>query len=560
MSSITHYDWLARNSLRSFPIVEDSASFPCDILADVRILHPGAASDVLYLKSAWASQILVTLVFGTASTPLASATFRRNAGVVGVRLDPMASGVAGSAACGTAFLEQGSLSLLPGLHEFGTSLPLEARCSIAIPEGFPLTGLRTKTGDILSGQVELVAGTDLIIAQDSLLMDKPTPESTTGLMSTTLTLSLASQAAYASPCAQLVNQSKCGPPIYKINTVVPDESGKIVIEFRGFTSATAIDNLVSLDLMGNPESTCARPTVPAADGSLPGDDPDPDFSFTNIELGDDGPWWDILSSSSTATETTITTRLPFEIPPCSSTSFLVHIAGHVSSTTGINGIHQATFVNSTSFTIPVVGASTGQFGAVNIIPCCNDSGLTSFDLPELAGWCRQGMMDSMFTEDFSKYSDGEPDPDGAPGSLIWLGEELTDRPTGLVRYFGGTWATSSIISNTTMIGKIDDKFFFYLAMPIENTTPSMYAEFPGKPSLGRILLSTLTFWRPSFVPTGTIQRPIKKAYEQNDPQGYCYKVIRPEKSVYQLFVDNFTPGELADSGVSKVLQIRSSAT
>ena len=151
------------------------------------------------------------------------------------------------------------------MHDFGTELPIEARCVISIPGGLPVSSLHATAGAKLSASVAITTSGDLV-------SDVAAYTDSDGLPATRITLSLNHPEDYASVCEKVSNPSLCGTPIYKINTVEPNSDGKIFLNLIGFSSSTISTNSLLPVVLGTLAGTCVRPEVPASDGSMPGDD------------------------------------------------------------------------------------------------------------------------------------------------------------------------------------------------------------------------------------------------------------------------------------------------
>lgn len=275
MSDIFHYEWLNRNSLRNFPIQEDAGtSFPRDVIADARVLKmTGAVDEPVYLRAVWVSKVIVTLLIGTESAILGSAIFRRGGGSTSASLSPMAPGITGSISCGTAFSADAAFPLSEGIHDMGNSLPLEARCVTTVEGGLPLFSVGSMSGERLSGNVTIRESGDLAVTTEDVVDGD-------GLPASNVILSLNNLPTYASPCELVSDPAACDGPIYKINTVTPNLSGLINLEFVGFSAVTTQTPAILPVVLGDPQATCVRPPVPASDGSMEGDN-DTGFTFAD---------------------------------------------------------------------------------------------------------------------------------------------------------------------------------------------------------------------------------------------------------------------------------------
>jgi len=281
MSAIIHYDWINRNSLRSFPVQENSDinnELPLNIIADIRLLiYSSTFNESVYITSVFVSTYIITVILGTSSKALGSVTFKKNGGLVTEQIRPISSGVTGSVSCGTAFLNGANdFPLNNGLHNFETRLPIELRCITSIKNGLPITSISSISGDLISGNNAVVNFTGSIETKVEKYID---PQ---GLDSSMVTVSIAPQdmPSYISTClSKAIAEAKCSKPIYKINSVSPNNDGVIFLEFINFENTVIIQpSTLNLIASGNIDAICVRPVVPDSNGLLPGESASPFYT------------------------------------------------------------------------------------------------------------------------------------------------------------------------------------------------------------------------------------------------------------------------------------------
>ena len=272
MSAIIHYDWINRNSLRSFPIQENAdvaGELPCDIIADMRLLlFNGNVNESVFILSVFVSTSIVTVVIGTSTQALGSVTFKKNAGLSTSQIKPMISGVTGSISCGTAFLNEVDIfPLANGLYNFGTKLPVETRCVTLIKDWLPVKSIKSFGGSAISGSGVEIQTFGSITSESEKYVDS------SGLNATRITLSIkpGDLHNYISTCLKkAIAEAKCAKPIYKINSVSPNSDGTIFIEFIGFQDHIIVPpTTVTLTVVGNLNEVCVRPVMPNDQGLLP---------------------------------------------------------------------------------------------------------------------------------------------------------------------------------------------------------------------------------------------------------------------------------------------------
>lgn len=259
MSRHTHQDWLNRNSLRSFPLRSGVETVNPALLTDAFLSVPDSVTGV-GLSHLFCSQNLVTAHFVdtgsgdplfTATIPLLeSFTFNR------IQVVPVMDGVAGTICSGP--VQPGMMPL--GTQTFSPPIRLEERCLIRIWP-FPITSLN---GD---DRLDPLAGDVRLDFQSPLAVVESQEEDDEGRVSTFFTISLTDQRPYLSVCTKEACDRK---PILSINSVSPDEDGKITIQFVGFTVVTPEASGTELTYAGDQSVICQKLEMPDEDGRLPG--------------------------------------------------------------------------------------------------------------------------------------------------------------------------------------------------------------------------------------------------------------------------------------------------
>lgn len=272
--AIIHQEWLNRNSLRRFPLVENSLALsnrglhlPDDLIVDATIVAPSAPSGI-YLGAVCVTERIVSAVICSVDTNEAICSAVVNVSheqYSAVRVDPVIEGVCGFICFGPGLSRERVSELLPwrGTNLFDSSNRFEERCLIETG-AFPVRSL----GPISSGSG--MRGDVALIASGGTKLDVSASTDETGRPVTQVVVSIDAPEAFRSPCDKLQSGIQCSPPaILSINGVVPDQSGNITVEFIGFGEVAEQDNGVLLLVESDGKKNCVRPTMPDASGSLP---------------------------------------------------------------------------------------------------------------------------------------------------------------------------------------------------------------------------------------------------------------------------------------------------
>ena len=284
MSKTSGLNWVARNSLRSYPVEESAPKksrsgeiLPDDILIGANFTFPESAGDRISIGGITVTSNLVTAVVYLSESDLSSSVTA--AAVVSVPqpvvpgrpypVEAYVDGVKGWLAFGSgAAQSEGS----PRTWNFGSpaSAPIimsEAR-PYADPHLFEVYKPGFKPG--AEGLIRLVNIGDLIIeGADRDLGDGP---ERVILFRMDLSRNRDALEDYAGPCAQRPESQNCDfVPINQINAVFPDEYGNINIEFEApFLLSAFSEGSADVDFpISHVEACEAKKRLPDEDGNMP---------------------------------------------------------------------------------------------------------------------------------------------------------------------------------------------------------------------------------------------------------------------------------------------------
>ena len=268
-------EWLTRNSLRSFPVVEDAHSvslntgwkLPDFLIADALILVESEPAGV-YVQSVTISSMIIAVVLGSVQTGRALGTVSTIRGqddeFARKPIAPLIPGVSGFVTFGSALSDERFRELQDhvGMHLFPTSVVLEGR-SVMNVGPFPVRSIG-RSISMLSGAVS--------ISTNSAMTFQISQGVHNGDPMQIVTMALANPGAFLSPCENPTTQCECPTvPIGSINGVLPDGSGVIHLELvdaSGNVYAMA-PSVLSFLLTRTGDSLCNRPAMPDAYGRLP---------------------------------------------------------------------------------------------------------------------------------------------------------------------------------------------------------------------------------------------------------------------------------------------------
>lgn len=229
---ITNHEWLTRNSLRSYPVREDSNSvsdrgwkLPDSLVADIMISGDHQAERVC-IQSVTIGSRLVSVVIGDPDSgdSLAVATAMRGA-PVDVALTPIAAGVGGFISFGDALLSGGLDTAPTGIHHFASRAIIESRCSL-------LSGPMPVTGMVIDG-VPLPVRGNVPVSKNQAVKFTVQEVEVDGEIVTQVTIGLTSPSDFLSPCEEKTTTCGCrSVPVATINGVSPDENGVIYLELQ----------------------------------------------------------------------------------------------------------------------------------------------------------------------------------------------------------------------------------------------------------------------------------------------------------------------------------------
>lgn len=290
-----NHDWYNGNATRAYPL-DDAATarddagreVPSQVLVDCRIRFPLALGRHAYLGGLTVGPRIVTALFLAAPapvrTPLAAPpppppTFAPLAAVSLVRpvapyrhypLQGLAPGVGGWVVFGPGIDEAYSGRLSTPAQ--GLLLP-----RVAAPyRPPPVRGLgRMGSATPLGGLVKLLGGTDLEVVRAVREVDGVEVDAIVIRLLDALNRNVL--ALYRGPCGGRPESYTCPkPPLEQINTVGPDCTGDLTIDFRGIRVAPFRDGGgLALDFSRGLAETCTdSDRLPDAAGRLPGDHDD----------------------------------------------------------------------------------------------------------------------------------------------------------------------------------------------------------------------------------------------------------------------------------------------
>lgn len=271
-----NHEWLARNSLRSFPVREGSNIIAINsgwtlipsLLVDVDVFADMPGDFVLCLQSVTITRSICSITIGNASSgqSLGYASF-----VVGVhkpysqiKMEPLADGVSGFVSFGPAMLAEEYSKMPTGIHTFETSALLESRCGISIGS-FPIKTIGARGLDGMSGEVSITLD-DAVSVSVSEGEDDGDPISL-------VSLSLKKPSDFLSPCEEKTTQCDCDSiPIETINGVSGDVEGKITIEIEDESGNLYLigSHTLLFEIIRTGRSLCSKADVPDSYGRLLG--------------------------------------------------------------------------------------------------------------------------------------------------------------------------------------------------------------------------------------------------------------------------------------------------
>lgn len=270
------HGWLNRNSLRSFPIREDSVlvaentgwTIPSSLVVDLFVVAPGASN--LCITAVTVTSKIVSVVIGDRDTgeSVATASAVIGEGTPYARKDLIAimPGAAGSIVFGPLVAEgdNGWKSEDQGQHIFGAKTMIESRC-VLNPGPFPITSFSPRRGSApIAGFVSLLTN-DQVVVGVSEGEDGGDPLSL-------VSFDLADPAAFVSPCETRESPCQCRfLPIMSINDVLPDDNGRIFLELvdeHGHIVPLGAHGLSFL-LTRTSADICVKPVMPDEYGRLP---------------------------------------------------------------------------------------------------------------------------------------------------------------------------------------------------------------------------------------------------------------------------------------------------
>lgn len=288
--AIRNQSWYNLNSSRDYPVDETASSLsdkservPSDIITDIRVRWPDALGDYAFLGSVAVTPGAVTATVLAAVdlantpdsyTPIAVITVPLSELTVGKQyaLEAMYPGAFGYivfGSGGTAAPWSGSFSspnqslLTPKSARPYATLPVTSMSRLY--DDAPLTGIVRLAAD---SPLEIVSGTREIggIDRDAIIirLEADTAESLAGTTPFE---------DFAGRCGKRPDSSNCGDPvpIETINSVGPNCSGVICLEFKGcaVVGKNTDDCAIVVDCGLGLSDTCAAPYLPDSDGVLP---------------------------------------------------------------------------------------------------------------------------------------------------------------------------------------------------------------------------------------------------------------------------------------------------
>lgn len=273
---IQNHEWLTRNTLRSFPLIEDVRAvatntgwtLPNFLLADISLIVPEAEHG-LYVSAVTITPRIISIIIASVLTgkSVALATSTRDISPVYERVEvrPLADGVSGTVTFGSALEDENFAQLQQhqGLHSFDIGVKLETKAYLDTGL-FPVRSLSIFNAPQISGSVSLKAGERLTI--DASVGDD------NGDPLTFLVLNLVDPTAFLSPCESGTTPCECPvTPIYTINGVTGDVDHRITIEIVDEDGNVYLlaPGILSFTIIKDGTTLCERPVMPDAYGRLP---------------------------------------------------------------------------------------------------------------------------------------------------------------------------------------------------------------------------------------------------------------------------------------------------
>lgn len=271
-----NHEWLTRNSLRAFPVREGGRiiasnsgwSLDPSLIVDASIFSDIPGDVRFCLQSVTVTKAICSVVIGDAvsGSSLGYVNFVSGADNPFSQkpLVPFGEGFSGFISFGPAVLPENYTRLPQGIHEFGNTALLEARCGMSIGP-FPVKTMR------VSGFEEI---RDNVIFQhgDALKFTLSDGEHEGDPMKLIL-LSLVNPSQFLSPCENKTTPCECkSPPISFINGVGGDEDGRVTIELVDENGNIFLlgQSTLQFSIVQTAEELCSRQLVPDQYGRLPG--------------------------------------------------------------------------------------------------------------------------------------------------------------------------------------------------------------------------------------------------------------------------------------------------
>jgi len=295
---VINENWYTRNEGTPYPVdesasnVDDAGKYlPSDILADLSIRYPRDLGPYPFLAAVSVTANLVTLVFEVADNPVMPTRFTPLCVVTVPQPVPIHSHVAVQAQVdgvgGWIVFGQGALDQVGYRGRF--SSPQQSLLTPRSCRGYaklPVTGVRTLgLAADLTDIVQLSADSPLEIVKEAREIDNvlrdvivvrlvtndqaaSSSTATTGTLSNTSTF-----ADFAGPCSGRPESATCGDPqpIQSVNTVGPDCTGMITLDFRGCSILSQIAEAcgIAIDCNLGLSAACPPKYLPNEDGLLP---------------------------------------------------------------------------------------------------------------------------------------------------------------------------------------------------------------------------------------------------------------------------------------------------
>lgn len=264
-------EWRVQNSLRSYPFIHEGdlisrntgIKLSSDLIADLLIVAQ-TESIVPKISSIHVTPYILTVLFydeltgldlGVARYTLGSQTYRESIQSVG-SID-----VSGWVSFGTC---ASVVDIPTGRHEFReTNHSIEARCVMATGPA-PITSIRSEYGPELDGLVEFLTNGGFNFDVSYQIID--------GEKITYLMVGLSDPSRFLGDCTPANTVCECDtPPIGRINTVLPDISGNILITADSPIILEKFIADISLSFQRTSDDVCVKPPVPSSTGVLPGE-------------------------------------------------------------------------------------------------------------------------------------------------------------------------------------------------------------------------------------------------------------------------------------------------